>query len=135
MKLKLKITPKDTKDYTQKQHRFTVIDLDRSRFYPQNFVCILPKLIQTKNKPVNAFERLFQNENINTAIQLLEKSLKSRPDAEIAISIIERLKLLQPKSKLKAICKNCGHPSKQNKRGQKKYPLCYGCYQNRFANK
>ena len=135
MKLKLKITPKNTKDTTQKQHRFTVIDLERSRFYPQNFVCILPKNIQINNKPVNTFEKLFQNESKAVAIQLLKKALKSRPGSEIATSIRGRLKSLQPKSTIKTKCKNCGQLYEQKNRWHKKYPLCYECYQKKFTNK
>ena len=67
------------------------------------------------------------------AIYLLEKALRSRPDAKIAISIRERLKSLQPKLTIKAKCKNCGRLYIQKKRGYKKYPLCYACYQKKFA--
>ena len=135
MKLKLKITPKNTKDTTQKQHRFTVIDLERSRFYPQNFVCILPKNIQINNKPLNTFEKLFQNESKTVAMQLLEKALKTRPDFGTATSIRGRLKTLQPKSTIKTKCKNCGQPNEQKNQRHKKHPLCYECYQKRFTNK
>jgi hypothetical protein len=82
MKLKLRITKKETKDHTKPQYRFAVIDLDKSKQYPQNFVCMLPKNIKLKVKPSNIFEKVFGKDSIEIAKQLLKKALKSRPDPE-----------------------------------------------------
>ena len=128
MKLKLKITPKETKDYIQPKHRFVVIDLDKSKHYPQNFICILPKNIQEKNKPANIFERLFQSESKKVATELLEKALRSRPDHKIAASIRERLKTLTPKSKKVIDCRKCGKSYKS--KANKKCHFCFKCYQH-----
>ncbi|KON33572.1 MAG: hypothetical protein AC479_04075 [miscellaneous Crenarchaeota group-6 archaeon AD8-1] len=59
MKLKLLIIQKDTKDYRKPEYRFIVVDLKKSKKYPQNFVCILPKTIKSKPKPASNFERIF----------------------------------------------------------------------------
>ena len=130
--LRLKIIPKETRNYTKKQHLFTVIDLDKSKSYPQNFVCILPKTIQKNKKPANTFERLFQSESKKVATELLKKALRSRPDHKTAISIRERLKTLQPKSTNKIKCKKCGQSYKQKKRKNKKYQFCFVCYQKQL---
>ena len=133
--LKLRIALKETKDYTRVHHSFVVIDLDVSKQYPQNFVCILPKTIQIRSNPTSAFEKHFQNESINVANQLLTKALKSRPDADIRMSIRERLKVLEPKKVNQVKCGDCGKLFEQKKRGYKKYTVCFECYQKRFAKK
>jgi hypothetical protein len=116
MKLRLRITKKETKDYTKPQHRFTVIDLDKSKQYPQNFVCILPKTIKEQPKPYSTFEKVFGNESKKIATHLLQKALRSRPDPETAKAIRDRLKILRPKSVIKSKCQNCGKTFESNKK-------------------
>ena len=135
MKLKLRIFKKETKDYTKTQYRIAIIDLDRSKQYPQNFVCMLPKNIKLKSKPSSIFEGIFGNQSLEMANQLLEKALKTRPDSETTKTIRERLKLLNPKPTKKSICQNCGKTIKQYKRGFRTYKLCYECHQKRYLKK
>ena len=131
MKLRLRITIKETKDYTKTQYRFAVIDLDRSKQYPQNFVCMLPKSIKLKTKPTNIFERLFGKDSIDIAKHLLEKALRSRPDVEKAKAIRDRLKLLSPKKSKHAKCQSCGKIFEQKNKRFRKYKLCYNCYRKK----
>lgn len=74
-----------------------IIDLDRSKHYPENFVCILPLTIKRKTKPTNKFEKEFGTESIEIAKQLLKKALRSRVNLETKKEIKKRLKLLNPK--------------------------------------
>ena len=135
MKLKLKITKKETKDHTKIQYRIAIIDLDRSKQYPQNFVCMLPKNIKLKTKPSNIFEGLFGKDSIELAKKLLEKTLRSRPDAETAKAIRERLKLLNPSKSKQVKCQDCGRLFEQKKGRYRTYKKCYECYQKRYTKK
>ena len=130
MKLQLRITEKEIKHYntkTKTKHLFAVIDLDKSKKYPQNFVSMLPKKIKATQKPANKFEGLFGNESIKIAERLLETALRTRPNPKTTLAIKERLKLLDPKlSKIK--CQNCGTPINQYKHRYRPYKFCYNCY-------
>lgn len=132
MKLRLRITIKETKEYTKTQYRFAIIDLDKSKQYPQNFVCMLPKNIKLKTKPTNIFEGLFGKDSINVAKSLLEKALRSRPDAKTTKAIRERLKLLIPKKSKQAKCQKCGKLFEQKNRRFRTYKLCYDCYRGKY---
>jgi len=86
MNLKLHITKKETKHHntiTKTKYLFAVIDLDKSKQYPQNFVSVLPRNIKAIVKPANAFEGLFGNESLEMANQLLKKTLRIRQSKHI----------------------------------------------------
>ena len=131
MNLQLLITKKETRYHntiTKTKHLFAVIDLDKSKQYPQNFVSVLPRNINAIVKPANTFERIFGNQSLEMAIQLLEKALRTRPNSETTQAIIERLKLLHPQQNNKTKCQNCGNPIKQKKQSFKPYKFCYECH-------
>jgi hypothetical protein len=131
MNLRLRITKKETNHYntrTNTKHLFAVIDLDRSKLYPQNFVSVLPRHIKAIVKPANAFEGIFGNESLEMANQLLRKALRSRPDSETTKAIRERLNLLDPQLNNKAKCQNCGSPIRQSKQRFRSYKFCYECH-------
>ena len=73
--------------------RFAVVDLDISRTYPANFVCLLPKEISVTGK--NKFSRMFGKGSIELAIRLLAKALKTERDSEVKKEIENRLNLLK----------------------------------------
>ena len=138
MNLQLHITKKEIVHYntkTKTKHLFAVIDLDKSKKYPQNFVSVLPRNIKVTVKPSNIFEEIFGNQSLEKAKQLLKEALKTRPDSETTLAIRERLNLLDPKLNLKAKCIKCGEIFSQKKRGYKRYPLCYECYRKRYSKK
>ena len=131
MNQQLLITKKEYTNYnnrTRIKHLFAVIDLDESKQYPQNFVSMLPLRTRAIVKPSNVFERLFGNESLKIANQLLHKALKSGPDSETADAIRKRIKLLVPQLNDKAQCQNCGNTIKQSKRRAKPYKFCYECH-------
>ena len=131
MKLQLRITEKEIRHYnteTKTKHLFAVVDLDKSKNYPQNFVSLLPKNIKLAAKPANVFEKLFGNESINIAKHLLEKALRKRPNPKTAKAIRERLKLLDSNLNNKTKCQNCGTRINQSKNRFRQHKLCYNCY-------
>jgi hypothetical protein len=88
----------DLNNYSGKKDiRFAVVDLDRSRKYPINFVCILPKHIKANGRRHSKFERKFGDKSFYLAKKLLKRSLKSENDWEVKDEIRERLDLLKPK--------------------------------------
>ena len=131
MNLKLLITKKEIRHYntkTKTKHLFAVIDLDKSKQYPQNFVSVLPKTIKAIVKPANAFEGIFGNKSLDIANQLLKKALRSRPDSETTQAIRERLELIDPILHNKTNCKNCGKSIKQPKKTYRPYKFCFECH-------
>ena len=136
MKLELLITEKEIKHYnteTRTKHIFAVIDLDKTKQYPQNFVSLLPKNIKATVKPTNIFEGLFGNESLKIAKHLLEKSLETRHNSKTKQTIRERLKLLGPKLNNKTRCQNCGTTIKQSKHRFGTYKFCYRCHIKGFS--
>lgn len=133
MKLRLRIIKKETNNPNRSQYRFAVIDLDKSKQYPQNFVCILPKTIKAKPRPANNFERIFGNKGKELAIQLLQKTLRSRPDVNTRNAIRKRLKQLTEQPAIKGKCETCGKLFQTNKKRFRKYKLCQECYRKKYA--
>lgn len=98
MKLRLSVFKrKKLKDYRRHYIRFAVVDLDRSREYPTNFVCMLPRNIKPKNGYNTNFERKFKDKSAKLANKLLKRSLKVEKDWEVKEEIRERLDLLKTK--------------------------------------
>lgn len=99
MKLSLSIFKREElNDYSCRHYiRFAVVDLDRSKEYPVNFVCLLPKRIKENNGYHTKFERKFGDNSLGLAEKLLKRSLKAENDWEIKAEIRQRLELLKPK--------------------------------------
>jgi hypothetical protein len=95
----LSIFKKDNLDDYSRRHkiRFAVVDLERSKEYPVNFVCILPKQIKANNGHYTKFERKFGDKSLELAKKLLKRSLRAEKDWEVKEEIRERLDLLKPK--------------------------------------
>ena len=72
-----------------------VVDLDRSKNYPLNFVCIFPQTIISPGKHSNLFGKIFGTRSLEVARILLQKALRREKDAEIRKELTKRLKLLK----------------------------------------
>ena len=72
-----------------------VIDLDRSKDYPLNFICILPQTIISLGKHSNLFGKIFGSSSLVVAKTLLQRALKREKDAEIRKELKKRLKILK----------------------------------------
>jgi len=111
MKLSLLVCRIETEeDYSvTKRFRFAVVDSDKSKSYPSNFVCILPKQFSGKNKQSNVFARVFGKDSLGLAMRLLNEALETEDDREIKGEIEKRLKLLEPKPVVQVKCRVCGN--------------------------
>ena len=74
---------------------FVVVDLDRSSNYPNNFVCILPKVIRTDSKVSSNFFKIFGGQSTQVAIRLLTNGIAKEDKRKVKAEIEERLKLLR----------------------------------------
>jgi hypothetical protein len=97
MKIRLYISKRnELKDYSLKNYiRFIVVDLDKSKDYPTNFVCILPKNIKLSGKQHTKFERIFGDNSLKLAKKLLRRTLRAEDDWEIKAEIRKRLDRLK----------------------------------------
>jgi hypothetical protein len=73
-----------------------VVDLDKSKKYPLNFVCILPQTATRLRKHTNIFSKIFGPSSSDVARQLLHRALKREKDTEIKKELTKRLKALKP---------------------------------------
>jgi hypothetical protein len=137
MNLRLRVSRcYDVRDYSQRHHiRFSVIDLDKSKEYPANYVCTLP--LQPKphanDKAHNIFSKLFGNDSLELAKQLLTKALKTEDDSEIKAEIEKRLKLLEPKPAVQVKCSFCGNFFEPRRR-RSEQKVCQECTQRKYAS-
>jgi hypothetical protein len=99
LKLRLFISKRnELNDYSRKGYiKIAVIDLDKSKDYPVNFVCILPKNIKLNGKKGTKFEKMFGDNSSEVAKKLLKHALRAEEDWEIKAEIKKRLDLLKPK--------------------------------------
>jgi len=97
LKLRLLSKRNELNDYSRKGYiRFVVVDLDKSKKYPANFICLLPKNIKVSGKRNSKFERNFGDNSLELAKKLLKRALRAESDREIKAEIRKRLDLLQP---------------------------------------
>lgn len=136
MKLRLHITKnEDLKDYSRGQYfRFAVIDLDKSKNYPANFVCMLPKKPTVNDTPHNIFSKIYGKESILIAKQLLKRALNSESDLEIKNAIAERISMLEPKKAPEVKCCRCGKPFTPIRMRYRKQKVCPECKQRIYKN-
>jgi hypothetical protein len=72
-----------------------VVDLDKSKRYPQNFVCILPQTAISRGKASNIFNKVFGQNSPEVAKKLLHRALLREQDDDIRKEIQTRLKHLK----------------------------------------
>jgi hypothetical protein len=73
---------------------FVVVNLDKAKKYPANFVCVLPTPKSSIVKPSTEFSRVFGKDSPRLAKKLLKNALRDEDDAEIRAEIGKRLQLL-----------------------------------------
>jgi DNA-directed RNA polymerase subunit RPC12/RpoP len=128
MKLKLHITAKPFSKTTRykQELNFAVIDLDKAKNYPENFVCILPKLTPN-TKASSTFYLMFKDQSLQVAKSLLTKALKSEDNLNVKVEIEQRLRALQPKPTSKAKCMRCGKSFEPKTFGRYQQKICQTC--------
>lgn len=88
----------DAEDYSARKHiRITVVDLDKAKSYPLNFVCLLPLHFGVAGSKPNSFVKLFGERSLELARKLLVDALKVEQDADVRGELERRLKLLDVK--------------------------------------
>jgi len=74
----------DVEDYSGgRRFRFAVVDLDKGRAYPVNFVCMLPMQPNSLEKGISVFLGIFGNQSLNVAKEMLLAALEKETDAEV----------------------------------------------------
>jgi len=126
-------------DYDRGYHawnhlRFAVVDLNKSKSYPFNFVSMLPMRIDSGGKISSVFMKFFGNESLETARGLLTKALKTEDDSEIKAEIERRLYLLEPNPVIHIKCRVCKKFFQTQKERARKQKICPECMK-RFDRK
>ena len=114
--------------------RFAVIDSDKSKSYPSNFVCMLPLKMQ-KGKIENVFGDTFGDKGLEVAMNLLKDALKREDDSEVKTEIERRLKLIDPKSVNQVRCGACGKQFQVHRVRKFKQNLCPECLSKRYGSR
>lgn len=104
-----------------------VVDLEKAKSYPSNFICLLPKKLETGSKPSNKFLKIYGNESSQIAIKLLTKALRTEKDLTVKSEIEKRMKALQPQPITKAKCVSCGCVFEPKKFGRFLQRRCQAC--------
>ena len=68
-----------------------LVDQEKSKRYPDNFVCVLPVQL---GFPSSLFERLYGNKSKGKAMEFLNEALKQEQDPEIKKEIQRRINAL-----------------------------------------
>jgi formylmethanofuran dehydrogenase subunit E len=136
VKLSLHITKNyNTREYLKPSNiRFAVIDTDRSKNYPTNYLCILPRKLNPNTKNPNKFQVMFKDQSKELTKKLLKKALRNTDDQDIKKEIQERLKILSPKPKNIVKCSVCGEEFKARKYRYRLQMTCYGCLNKKGSN-
>ena len=77
--------------------QLVVVDLDRSKHYPLNFVCILPRYFRILEKRSSKFAKLFGEKSHAMAKKLLVDACRREDDPEIKLIIKKRIKDIDAK--------------------------------------
>ena len=136
MKLQLLITKREIthhKTITKTKYLFAVIDLDKSKQYPQNFVCMLPKTIYPKGKVQSKFLEKYGTQSKELCIKLLTEALKTTDDQDIKKELLARLKILNPKPKNTVKCNVCGKDFQSRKYRYGRQKTCHECKTKRYT--
>jgi len=77
--------------------QLVVVDLDKSKRYPLNFVCVLPRYFRILEKRSSKFAKLFGEKSLCMAKKLLVDAWRSEDDPEIKTVITKRIKDIDSK--------------------------------------
>jgi hypothetical protein len=72
--------------------QLVVVDLDKSKRYPLNFVCVLPRYFRVLEKRSSKFAKLFGEKSLYMAKKLLLEAKQNEIDPQIAVVIDKRIK-------------------------------------------
>jgi hypothetical protein len=137
MTFELKIFRRDyTNNLSMWNHlRFAVVDLNKSKSYPENFVSMLPMRIDSDGKLPSAFTKFFGNKSLETARRLLTESLNTEGDSEIKAEIARRLNILEPNPVIHIKCRVCKKFFQTSKKRVFKLKICPECLKRHGSQK
>jgi len=115
-----------------RRYRFAVIDPNKPKGYPANFVCVLPRRIFESGKPVTEFAKIFGKKSIEFAIVLLKDALRQESDEKVKAELIKRISLLEL-ARPKLICSSCHQEFEKYSRLRYKSRLCKPCLELRLC--
>ena len=97
MNLKLYVIKNGSQQINRIQ--LVVVDLDKSKHYPLNFVCIMPRYFRILERRSSKFAKLFGEKSLGMAKKLLVEAWHSEDDPEIKTAINKRIKDLNSKNR------------------------------------
>jgi hypothetical protein len=115
--------------------RFAVLDSNKSKSYPSNFVSLLPMRIDSDGKFPCVFTKFFGTKSLETARGLLTEALRTEDDSEIKAEMERRLNLLEPNPVIHIkclVCKKFYQTQKERARKQRICPECIKIRQKRI---
>lgn len=74
--------------------QLVVVDLDRGKRYPLNFVCVLPRYFRILEKRSSKFAKLYGEKSLGVARRLLVEAFHKEDDPEIRTVINKRIKAI-----------------------------------------
>jgi hypothetical protein len=121
------------KNSWSRRYRFAVIDPNKPKGYPANFVCILPKKIVDPGKAVSAFGKIFGDKSSEYAVELLREALAQTKDDKVRLELEKRIRILELEGpRLK--CRLCKKEFDEYSRIKRKRRLCKNCYEAQISH-
>ena len=78
--------------------QLVVVDLDKGKRYPLNFVCILPRYLRLLEKRSSNFANIFGEKSLCVAKDLLTEAKDEEEDPDIQKAISKRIKAIEHKN-------------------------------------
>ena len=97
MNLKLYAIKNGNQNQQIERVQLVVVDLDRGKRYPLNFVCVLPRYFRILEKRSSKFAKLFGERSLCMARKLLVDASHREDDPEIKTVIRKRIKAIDAK--------------------------------------
>ena len=137
MKLSLLVCRIETEeDYSvTKRFRFAVVDSDKSKSYPSNFVCMLPTQISGKTRLESIFMKVFGDRSLEQARILLVEALQTEEEPEVKAEIEKRLKMLESERVIQIKCSGCGNLFQPRRVRKHQQNFCEGCMKKKFGSR
>ena len=83
--------------------QLVVVDLDKGKQYPANFVCVLPRYFRVFEKRSSKFAKLFGEKSLSIAKKLLLDAKHNEDDPEITTVVDKRIKDIDSKQEYSEI--------------------------------
>ena len=111
--------------------RFAVIDQNKTKPYPRNFVCMLPLHLVPRANPGSVFAGFFGDRSVEVAKQLLLEALEVEQEPDVRAERSRRLDSLEPPARLK--CRICGGLFEPRRAKGYRALFCTNCLKRRYS--